>query len=111
MPEICNTDGEEQILEMQVRICKAFANSTRLRMLDLLGKHPHTVSDLQTALGIPMPNVSQNLTILKSAGIVSTKRDGKLVFYSLAIPEVKDACKLIRDVLRAQLRSNRELDV
>jgi len=33
-----NPEAEEQIFEMQVRICKAFANSTRLRMLDLLAK-------------------------------------------------------------------------
>ena len=80
-------------------------------MLDLLGKQPHSVSDLQTALGLPMPNVSQHLAILKSAGIVSTRREGKQTVYFLAIPEVKDACKLLRDVLRAQLRSDSKLEV
>ncbi len=104
-------EAEEQIFEMQVRICKAFANSTRLRMLDLLGKREYTVSDLQSALGITLPNVSQHLSVLKAAGIVSTRRDGKQIHCSLTLPEVKEACQLIRNVLRAQLRNGRKLVV
>ncbi len=107
----CGPDAEEQIFEMQVRICKAFANSTRLRMLDLLAKHEHTVSDLQSALGITLPNVSQHLSVLKAAGVVTTRRDGKQIYCSLTLPEVKEACQLIRNVLRAQLRNGRRLVV
>jgi DNA-binding transcriptional ArsR family regulator len=51
------------------------------------------------------------MTVLKSAGVVVTRREGKQVFFSLAIPEVKQACHLIRDVLRAQIRNERELAV
>jgi ArsR family transcriptional regulator len=102
---------DEQVYEMQVRICKAFANATRLRMLDLLAKGEHTVSELQTHLGISIPNVSQHLAVLKAAGVVSTRRKGKQIFCSMAIPEVKHACSLIREVLRAQLRNGRKLNV
>jgi DNA-binding transcriptional ArsR family regulator len=107
----CNPEAEDQIFEMQVRICKAFANSTRLRMLDLLAKREHTVSDLQSALGITLPNVSQHLSILRAAGVVTTRRDGKQIYCSLTLPEVKEACQLIRNVLRAQLRNDRKLVV
>lgn len=107
----CGPDSEDQIFEMQVRICKAFANGTRLRMLDLLAKREHTVSDLQSALGITLPNVSQHLAILKAAGVVSTRRNGKQMYCSLTLPEVKEACQLIRNVLRAQLRNGRKLVV
>jgi ArsR family transcriptional regulator len=102
---------EDRIYEMQVRICKAFANTSRLRMLDLLAKQELTVSDLQAKLGITTANVSQHLAVLKGAGVVATRRDGKQIFCRLAIPEVKSACSLIRDVLRAQLRDGRKLDV
>ncbi len=111
MPKTCKSESEDQIYEMQVRICKAFANGTRLRMLDLLAKRERTVSDLQSELGITMPNVSQHLAILKGAGVVTTRRDGKQIFCSLTLPEVKQACQLIRDVLRAQLRNGRRLMV
>ena len=107
----CAAESEEVIFEMQVRICKAFANPVRLRILDLLGRREHTVSELQTALEITLPNVSQHLGILKAAGVVSTRRSGKQMYCFLALPEVKHACQLIRDVLRAQLKRGRTLKV
>jgi DNA-binding transcriptional ArsR family regulator len=109
MPRTHSGDVDNQVYDMQVRICKAFANATRLRMLDLLSKREYTVSDLQGELGIAAPNVSQHLAILKAAGVVSTRRNGKQIFCSLTIPEVKQACQLIRDVLRAQIRNERKV--
>jgi ArsR family transcriptional regulator len=100
---------EDQVYEMQVRICKAFANASRLRILDLLSKGERTVSDLQANLGIATANVSQHLSILKAAGVIATRRDGRQIYCSLAIPEVKQACQLIRDVLRAQVRNGQKL--
>jgi len=102
---------DEQVLEKQVRICKAFANSTRLQMLDLLGQREWPASELQKQLSISKPNLSQHLAILKAAGVVSTRREGKQVYCSLAFPEVKSACRLIRDVLRAQIHQGRRLTV
>jgi DNA-binding transcriptional ArsR family regulator len=81
----------------------------RLRMLDLLARRELTVSDLQAALKITTPNVSQHLAILRGAGVVATRREGKQIYCSLALPEVKQACQLIRDVLRAQVRNERKL--
>ena len=102
---------DQQVLEKQVRICKAFANTTRLQMLDLLSKGEWPAAKLQHELAISKPNLSQHLAILKAAGIGSTRRAGRNTHCSLALPEVKTACKLIRDVLRAQLRSGRNLTV
>jgi ArsR family transcriptional regulator, virulence genes transcriptional regulator len=102
---------DDQIYERQVEICKAFANPTRLHILDLLAKQPHSASQLQKQLSVAKANLSQHLTVLKQAGVVSTRREGKQVFCSLAIPEVKTACQLIRDVLRAQIKKDRKLDV
>ncbi len=114
--EVCDgvvgkRDFDDRVYEMQVRICKAFANPIRLRMLDLLSKRAYTVTELQEKLGITTPNTSQHLAILKAAGIVATERIGKQIRCSLALPEVKQACELIRSVLRAQLRDGLKLRV
>jgi DNA-binding transcriptional ArsR family regulator len=100
-----------QVLERQVRICKAFANTTRLQMLDLLGRREWPVSELKTTLRISKHNLSQHLAILRSAGIVQTRREGRQLHCSLAIPEVKSACQIIGNVLRAQIRRSKKLDV
>lgn len=109
-----NRDGsvvQAEIFERQARICKAFANSTRLRMLDLLGKRDWGAAELQKALEISKANLSQHIAVLKGAGIVGSRREGKAVYFSLAMPEVKSACQLIREVLRAQIQSGRKLSV
>jgi DNA-binding transcriptional ArsR family regulator len=102
---------ETMIYEKQVSICKAFANPLRLRILDMIAQRPYAASELQEQLSISKANLSQHMTILKAAGVVITHREGKQVYCSLAIPEVKQACQLIRNVLRAQIRSGQQLAV
>lgn len=102
---------DAQVLERQVRICKAFASTTRLQMLDLLGQREWAVADLKKELRITKHNLSQHLAVLKSAGIVHSRRDGRQVYCSLTLPEVKRACQIIGDVLRAQIRRSKNLDI
>jgi DNA-binding transcriptional ArsR family regulator len=107
-----NQNGFETLIyEKQVNICKAFANPIRLRILDLIAQGPYAVSRLQEELSISKANLSQHMTILKAAGVMVTHREGKQVYCSLAIPEVKQACQLIRNVLRAQIRSGQQLAI
>jgi DNA-binding transcriptional ArsR family regulator len=98
-----------RIFEKQSKICKAFANPIRLCILHQLEKHDWSVTELQKILGISVPNLSQHLAVLKSAGVVATRREGKRVFCSLPIPEVKQTCELIRSVLRRQIKNSRSL--
>ena len=102
---------ENEILERQVMICKAFANSTRLHILDLLGKREWTAAEIQKELGISKANLSQHAMVLKSAGVVVRRREGRRVFFSLAMPEVKQACQLIQHMLRVQIRNGRKLEI
>jgi ArsR family transcriptional regulator len=102
---------QAEVFERQAQICKAFANPTRLRMLDLLGKRDWAASELQNELRITKANLSQHVAVLKGAGIVAARREGKAVYFSLTMPEVKGACHLIRDVLRAQIRGGKRLSV
>ena len=102
---------QAEVFERQARICKAFANSTRLQMLDLLARRDWGASELQKELGISKANLSQHVAVLRGVGIVAARRKGKSVYFSLAMPEVKTACQLIRDVLRAQIRDGRRLSI
>lgn len=100
---------DEELYERRAAICKAFANPVRLKILDLVGKKDYPVSELRRRLGVSEANLSQHLAVLKGAGIIATTRTGKRVFCHIAIPEVKQACSLVCDVLRAQVRSGRRL--
>lgn len=100
---------DDEIYERQARICKAFAHPGRLRILDLLGKGERGVSDLQSELAVSKTSISQQISVLKSAGVLVTRRNGKQIYCSLAIPEVKQACHLIREVLSAQIVGSHRL--
>jgi ArsR family transcriptional regulator len=108
MPK-CASKLDLEIFERQAVICKAFAHPKRLQLLDLIGKGERAVADLQEELGVSKANMSQHLSVLRSAGVVTTRRKGKQVYCALAIPEVKSACHLLREVLRSQLRQQHKL--
>jgi ArsR family transcriptional regulator len=100
---------DTEVFERQARICRAFAHPGRLQILDLLGEGERRVSVLQEALGISKTSISQHLAVLKSVGVLSTRREGRQIFCSLAMPEVKQACRLIRKVLQAQIEASNRL--
>ena len=100
------SNGHE-IYERQSVICKAFANPTRLHLIDLLTKGDRWAAELQKSLGISKANLSQHLAILKSAGVVATHREGKQLSCGISMPEVKQATALLRTMLKSQVRENR----
>lgn len=102
---------DREVYVLQSRICKAFANPIRLELLDLLAERDWFAADLQEHLGISNPNLSQHLAVLRGAGVIRTRREGKQLQCSLAMPQVKSACKIIRDVLRTQIKSRQNLTV
>ena len=102
-------DTSSEIYERQARICKAFAHPGRLQILDLLGDGEKGISELQSALGISKTGMSQHVAILKSVGVITTRKNGKQIYCSLAMPEVKQACQLIRKVLHAQISGSHRL--
>ncbi len=65
------------------RLFKALADETRLRIIALLSHGELCVCHLQDALKLPQPNVSRQLGILRSAGLVEDRRDGSWVYYRL----------------------------
>ncbi len=65
-------------------VLKALADEKRFEVVKLLMKNPSHVKDLQTALCIDQSLLSHHLRLLRDAGIVQSKRDGKAVLYSLS---------------------------
>lgn len=95
---------EDRIFEGQAVICKAFAHPKRLKLLSLLSKGERRMSDLQEELALAPANLSQHVAVLRGAGVIDTYRNGHHLYCFLAFPEVKQACHLIQEVLRNQIR-------
>ena len=65
---------------------KLLANEDRLLLLCQLSQGEMCVSDLEEALGIHQPTLSQQLGVLRTEGVVATRRQGKNIFYSVTDP-------------------------
>jgi DNA-binding transcriptional ArsR family regulator len=75
---------------------KAFADETRRRIMERLCCCELCVSDLVTELGdVSQPTVSHHLQILKAAGLVETRREGKQVYYTLKQEAIANCCRVI----------------
>ncbi len=92
-------DRKKVLYELQANICHALSHPVRLEILDILAQGEKTSTDLLTTLDIPKANLSQHLTVLKDAGILKTRKEGQFQFVSLAVPKIKDACSLVREIL------------
>lgn len=101
------SNGDTEVYERQAIICRAFANPTRLHLIEMLTRGERWASELQEGLGISKANLSQHLAILKSAGVVSTRREGKQLHCGIAMPEVKQATAVFRNMLKAQGKESR----
>ncbi len=68
-------------------LLKALANPDRLLLLCQLSQGEQCVSELEHLLGILQPTLSQQLAVLREEDLVSTRRDGKQIFYRIASKE------------------------
>jgi ArsR family transcriptional regulator len=95
---------DKKLYEMQAELCKTLSNPKRLEILDILKEEQEIcVNELAERLEIPKANTSQHLAVLRQAGVVSTRKDGINVYYSLRSQKITDACSLTRDILLERL--------
>ena len=80
-------------------LLKLVANPNRLRILYLLAEGECSVSEIEQRLGIRQPTLSQQLGELRNAEVVTTRREHKVVFYSLADPRMSALLDAIEDIL------------
>ena len=96
----------KELYEIHAEMCKAFSNPTRLEILDLLRNNELSVTELMEKTKLSQANISQHLSIMKSKGIVTSKRNGKNIYYKLTYPRIIKAFDIIREVLVEKLKKN-----
>ena len=97
------------LYRMQAGICRVLAHPRRLHILDLLAGGEKSSQQLQHELGISKMNLSQHLALMKHAGLVESRMEGRAAMHRLAFREIKDACGIIRTVLAARLEHGSQL--
>ncbi len=88
---------------LHAEVCRVLTDPKRLMLLDVLRDGEHSVGDLAAELGCNLANVSQHLAVLRSAGLVDTRRAGTTIMYSLAEPDLIEACDVIHRIVGRRL--------
>ena len=86
--------------EIRASILKAMAHPTRLFIIDELSSGEKCVCELTDMIGVDTSTVSKHLSLLKGAGIVTDRKEGLKVYYSIAIPCALDFFGCVDKVIK-----------
>lgn len=95
--------------EIKADLFKALAHPARIRVLEVLSTGPHTVSELQPLVGVESSHLSHQLSILRGAGLVVTRKEGTTVIYSLRDRLVAELLAVAKRLLVTTLAEKRDL--
>ena len=104
-----NKNTEEKIFKMHAEVCKSMANPTRLKIMNLLREGEKSVEELKRRLGLNKANLSQHLAVLRQRKIVTARKAGLNVYYSVANQKMIKACDILREVLFEQIQEDERL--
>ena len=98
-----------ELQTFKAQFFRALAHPTRIRMLEILVRGDRTVQELQAALTLDQPLVSQQLAVLRNQGIVLARKEGLSVRYTLRDPLVGELLDLARRIFNNHLDKSRGL--
>ena len=97
------------LFERQAEVAKAVAHPLRIAVLDFLKDGEKCVCEIAEHIDSERSNVSKHLTLMVRAGVLSCRKDGLKVFYTLKTPCVADFLGCVCRVLKQQAKDNERL--
>lgn len=83
-----NAENEPQAYERQAGLFKVLTHPARLAILEILRDGEHCVCHMEAHLGLRQAYISQQLIVLREAGIIQDRRDGWNIYYRVVRPEI-----------------------
>ncbi|QYK01876.1 ArsR/SmtB family transcription factor [Shewanella psychrotolerans] len=103
------TEQEQLRLNARAAVLKALAHPTRLWLLEQIQQQERCVCDLTDGINADISTVSKHLSILKQVGIVSSRRDGKQIYYRLETPCLLKMVGCVETVLEKNAQAQTSL--
>ena len=97
------------LYQAKAEFFRTLGHPARIRVLELLSERDHAVHELLAAIEIEPSNLSQQLAVLRRAGLVVQRREGAEVVYSVSVPEVRDLLLAARVILRSLIEGQDQL--
>lgn len=100
-----NINLKQEINRLHAQFCSALSDPNRILILYTLAEHATNVTDLAEHLDVPQPTISRHLKVLKERGMVTSTREGQLVYYEVADQRILEALDLLRAILADNLKT------
>ena len=84
-----------------LRILRALSGETRLKLVRLLSQHELCVCELEYIMGLTQPAISQQVRVLREAGLARSRREGNWIFYRVEPDDLQGALRRITDCLQS----------
>jgi DNA-binding transcriptional ArsR family regulator len=97
------TVDPQPLYKLKGEFFKTLGHPARVRILELLAVQDQSVGELASEIGIESSNLSQQLGVLRRAGVVDARKDGNNVIYSIASPDIAELLAVARKVLTRML--------
>ena len=97
------------IYQVKADFFKTLGHPARIRVLQLLREGERSVGDLIPEVGIEASHLSQQLGVLRRAGVLRMRREGSTVFYSVADPRIFQLLEVAKAILSTSLAGSTEL--
>lgn len=97
------------LYQLKAEFFKTLGHPARIRVLELLSQREHAVAEMLPEVGIEPANLSQQLAVLRRMGLVTTRKEGSSVYYSLISPQVAELLAVAREILTGVLSGQVEL--
>ncbi|MET0920301.1 MAG: metalloregulator ArsR/SmtB family transcription factor [Acidimicrobiia bacterium] len=94
---------------VKAELFKALAHPARVRVLELLAEGERSVGDMQPIVGIELSHLSQQLGVLRKAGVVTARKEGSTVIYAVRDPLVVELLAVARRLLAHTLQESNAL--
>ncbi|MCB1161328.1 MAG: metalloregulator ArsR/SmtB family transcription factor [Candidatus Krumholzibacteriia bacterium] len=91
--------NDPKVMELQTAICKIMSNPRRVQLLHILDSGEKSVGELVELTGLRKAAVSQNLGLMRERKLVTARRDGQKVYYSLRSRRLLAACASMDSLL------------
>ncbi|MCU1373040.1 MAG: transcriptional regulatory protein [Actinomycetia bacterium] len=95
--------------EVKAELFRALAHPARIRILEVLSEGEQSVGAMQPVVGIESSHLSQQLGVLRRAGVVVTRKEGSSVIYAVKDPLVVELLAVAKRFLLASLTETRSL--
>ncbi len=95
--------------QAKAELFRTMGHPVRVRVLELLQERPRAVHELLAEIDVEPSNLSQQLGVLRRAGLVASSREGATVRYTLATSDVSDVMTAARRILTELLTDREEL--